>query len=156
MILLSLYGRLLGVCGRSGYSASFESVGPNWPPVTLNSMMHESHQVKVPRQVGGGQHKDLGTGLCQAIHLDEELCLGAAGGLMLPLCPSAAHQGVYLIQEDCGGGMVARQLKQHLQQGKLELEGVPVQIELKQLLCLTSTSFSLAFRLSLLLTDQHL
>lgn len=61
----------------------------------------------MPWQVGGCQHKDLCIGLCQAVHLNEELCFGAAGGLMLSFCPPAANQGIYLIQEDCGGSMVA-------------------------------------------------
>jgi len=50
-------------------------------------------------------------------HLDEQLRLHAPRRLVLALLPPRHHECIDLIQEDGRGGVVLRQLKQHLGSG---------------------------------------
>ena len=73
-----------------------------------------TYRVQVPGQICCCQNKDMSIRLGEAIHLDQELCLHTAGGLVLPFTPSHSHEGIHLIQKDSGGCMVPCQLKQDL------------------------------------------
>jgi len=99
---------------------------PDDPTSTCQIM---AYHVKLPGHVGGSQDKDLGVlwlrfnssagpAPGQAVHLYQQLSLHPPAGLMLSLCPPGPHEGVNLIQENCGGGMVSGKVKQHLGAGE--------------------------------------
>ena len=63
-------------------------------------------RVELPGDVGGAEDEDALGVVADAVHLDEELGLDAAGGFGFAFAAGAA-QGVDLVDEDDGGAVFA-------------------------------------------------